>query len=148
MLLFHGNAIFLKEKGGMRASIPRQVDKKFGGPQGERVWGSQGGDSVSCWVMSNSLQLHGMQPARLLCLWDSPGKNTGVGCHFCLQGIFPTWGSNQGLLNCRQILYHLSHQGILKEEIGVWNSQGRGKDKHLFFPSTFLSLNHITCFFL
>ena len=32
--------------------------------------------------------------ARLLCLWDSPSKNTGVGCHFFLQGIFPTQGSN------------------------------------------------------
>ena len=38
---------------------------------------------------------------------DSPGKNTGVGCHFLLQGIFPTQGSNPGLLHCRQILYLL-----------------------------------------
>ena len=37
--------------------------------------------------------------------WDSPGKNTGVGCHFLLQGIFPTQGSNPGLLHCRQTLY-------------------------------------------
>ena len=35
-------------------------------------------------VMSNSLQSHGMQPARLLCPWDSPGKNTGVDCHVLL----------------------------------------------------------------
>ena len=42
---------------------------------------------------------------------DSPGKNTGVGCHALLQGIFPTQGSNPHLLHCRQILYHLSHQG-------------------------------------
>ena len=42
---------------------------------------------------------------------DSPGKNTGVGCHAFLQGIFPTQGSNHGLLHCRQIFYHLSHQG-------------------------------------
>ena len=42
---------------------------------------------------------------------DSPGKNTGVGSHSLLQGIFPTRGSNPGLLHCRQILYHLSHQG-------------------------------------
>ena len=35
---------------------------------------------------------------RLLCLWDSPGKNTGVSCHVVLQGIFPTQGSNPGLL--------------------------------------------------
>ena len=35
-----------------------------------------------------------LQPTRLLCPWDFPGKNTGVGCHFLLQGIFPTQGSN------------------------------------------------------
>ena len=42
---------------------------------------------------------------------DSSGKNTGVGCHALLQGIFPTKGSNPGFPPCRQILYHLSHQG-------------------------------------
>ena len=42
---------------------------------------------------------------------DSPGKNTGVGSPALLQGIFPTQGLNAGLLHCRWILYHLSHQG-------------------------------------
>ena len=42
---------------------------------------------------------------------DSPGKNTSMGCHALLQGIFPPQGSNPGLLHCRQILYHLSYQG-------------------------------------
>ena len=42
---------------------------------------------------------------------DSPGKNSRVGCHALLQGVFPTQGSNPGLLHCRWILYHLSHQG-------------------------------------
>ena len=41
---------------------------------------------------------------------DSPGKNTGVGCHALLQGIFPTQGSNPGLLHCRRIFLHLSYQ--------------------------------------
>ena len=41
----------------------------------------------------------------------SPGKNTGVGCHDLLQGIFPTQGSNPGLPNFRQFLYQLSHKG-------------------------------------
>ena len=59
--------------------------------------------------MSNSLRPHGPQPTRLLCPWDFPGKSTGVGCHFLLQRIFPTQGSNLGLLHCRQRLYHLSH---------------------------------------
>jgi len=47
---------------------------------------------------------------RLLCPSDPPGKNTGVGCHFLLQGIFPTQESNLGLLYCRQILYQLSYE--------------------------------------
>ena len=47
---------------------------------------------------------------RLICPWDSLGKNTGVGSHSLLQGIFLIQGSNLGLLHCRQILYHLSHQ--------------------------------------
>ena len=41
----------------------------------------------------------------------SPGKNTGVGCHVILQGIFPTQGLNPGLPHCRWILYQLSHEG-------------------------------------
>ena len=61
--------------------------------------------------MSNSLQPRGLQPTRLLCPWDSLGKNTGVGCHFFLQEIFPTQGLNLGLLHYRQTLYHRSHQG-------------------------------------
>ena len=42
---------------------------------------------------------------------DSLGRNTGVGCHALLQGIFPTQGWNPGFLHCRRFLYHLSHQG-------------------------------------
>ena len=49
-------------------------------------------------VASDSLGPHGLQPTRLLCPWDSPGKSTGVGCHVLLQGIFPTQGSNLHLL--------------------------------------------------
>ena len=50
----------------------------------------------------------------LLRPWDSPSKSTGVDCHFLLQRIFPTQGSNLGLLHCRQTLYRLSHQGSLE----------------------------------
>ena len=52
----------------------------------------------ACSVMSNSLRPHGLQPARLLCPWNFPGKHTGVGCHFPLRGIFPTQGLNLHLL--------------------------------------------------
>ena len=77
---------------------------------------------LSCLVISNSLYVWVLVtqscptlcnpwtvPARLLCTWDSPGKNTGVGCHALLQGVFPTQWSNPGLPHW--ILYHLSHQG-------------------------------------
>ena len=53
-------------------------------------------------------------PARLFCPWDFPGKNTRVDCHFLLQGIFQTQGSNPGLPHCRQTLYPLNHQGSPK----------------------------------
>ena len=46
---------------------------------------------------------------RLLCPWNSPGKNTELGCHFLLEGIFPTQRLNPGLLHYRQILHYLSH---------------------------------------
>ena len=62
-------------------------------------------------VVSDSLWPHGLWPARLLCPWDSPGKDTEVGCHALFQGIFLTQELNPGLQHCRQILYRLSHQG-------------------------------------
>ena len=49
-------------------------------------------------VMSDSLRPHGLWPTKLLCPQDSPGKNTGVGCHAVLQGIFLTQGLNLSLL--------------------------------------------------
>ena len=68
---------------------------------------------VSHLVMSNPFQHNGLHPIRLLCPWNSPGKNAGVGCHSLLQGIFPTQDLNLGLLLCRQILHRPSHQGSL-----------------------------------
>ena len=54
-------------------------------------------------VMSNFLWPRGLRPTRLLCPWNSPVRNTGVGCHSLLQRIFLTQGLNLGLLHCRQI---------------------------------------------
>ena len=68
----------------------------------------------SCSVVSNSLWPHGLQPARLLCPWNYPGKNTEVGSHFLLQGIFPTQRSNPhilGLLLWQAGSLPLSHLG-------------------------------------
>ena len=61
--------------------------------------------------MSDPSRPHGLKPARVLCPLNFPGQNTGVGDYCLLQGIFPTQQSNLGFLHCRQILYHLSHQG-------------------------------------
>ena len=61
-------------------------------------------------VVPDSLRPHGLQPTRLLGPWDFLGMNTGVGCHFLLQWIFLTQGSNPGLPHWRQMLYCLSYQ--------------------------------------
>ena len=62
-------------------------------------------------VVSDSLWPHDCSPPGSSVHGDSPGKNIGAGCHALLQGIFPTQGLNPHLPHCRQILYHLSHQG-------------------------------------
>ena len=55
--------------------------------------------------MSDSVWSYGLQPARLLCPWDSLRESTRVCCLALFQGIFPTQGLNLGLLHCRRILY-------------------------------------------
>ena len=69
-----------------------------------------GSKEVFVAVVSDSWQPHGLKPARFLCPLNSPGKNVGVGCCFLLLAVFPTQRLNPGLLHCRQIVYHLSHQ--------------------------------------
>ena len=64
-------------------------------------------------VMSDSLWPHDCSLPSSSVHGDSPGKNTRVGCHGLLLGMFPTQGLNSGILHCRQILYQLSHKGIL-----------------------------------
>ena len=56
-------------------------------------------------VVFNVLQHFGLEPAKLLCPWDFPGKNTGVGSHFLLRGTFPAQGSHLRLLHRWWILY-------------------------------------------
>ena len=65
------------------------------------------GESESHSVVYNSLQPHGLYNP-----WNSPGQNTGVGSCSLLQRIFPTQGSNPGLLHCRQTLYQLTHREV------------------------------------
>ena len=72
----------------------------------------------SCLTLYNAMDCS--SPGSFLHLWDSPGKNTGVGCHFLLQGIFLTQGLNPHLLHCRQILYPLSYLGSPKSLWGTF----------------------------
>ena len=114
-------------------------------------------------VMSNSLWSHELEPTRLLCPWDSPGKNTGVSHHALFQGIFPTQGPNPGLPHCRWILYHLSYQG--SPGILEWAAYPKIKEKLLnkfeivistnvlcsqtetaYYLSFFFSANHVFSF--
>ena len=73
------------------------------------MFGSMKNKVACCFLIAKScltlLRPHGLQPARLLCPWDFLGKNTGVDCHFLLQGIFITQSLNLRLLHCQWILY-------------------------------------------
>ena len=70
---------------------------------------------VSLLVVSNSLLLHELQPTRLLCPWNSPGKNIGVGCYSLLQGIFLTQGLNPRLL----CLWHWQEDSLPLHHLGM-----------------------------
>ena len=61
----------------------------------------------ACSLASDSLWPHRLSPARLLCPWNFPGKDTGAGCHFLLQGTFPTQRLNPHLLHWQKI-FHLN----------------------------------------
>ena len=84
------------------------------------LWSEVSGRSV----ISNSLWPHGLWPVRLLCPWSSPRKNTGVGRQPLLPGIFPTQGSNLGLLNCTGFFTILYLQSLPSgtEEVRVWKT--------------------------
>ena len=94
---------------GLDIHLAGRMSRIFDGLDGGMK--SRESENVSHSVMSDFLWPHRLQPTRLLCSWNSPGQNTGVGCHSLPQGIFLTQGSNPGILPCRQFLYHLRHQG-------------------------------------
>ena len=89
--------------------------------------------TLSYSVMSDCFSPHGLQPTRLHCPWDAPGKNIGVGFYFLLQGIFATQVS---CISCigRQILYHCATWGTHCLHIAFQRScsvmvQGRYRDE-------------------
>ena len=85
-------------------------------------------------VASDCLRPHGLYSP-----WNSPGQNTGAGSRSLLQGIFPTQGSNPGLLHCRWILYQLSYQDggckmhfwteVLELRFVTWGCRGKAASR-------------------
>ena len=81
-------------------SLPAELPGKWNLIDGKVIFRSFCLRFCYCLVTKSCLTLcDPMWPAKLLCPWDSPGRNTGVGCHFLLQEIFPTQGSNLSLLH-------------------------------------------------
>ena len=92
---------------------------------------------VSHSIMSISLPPHGLWPARLLCLWDSPGKDTGASCHFLLQGgdlldpgikpgspalasrFFPAWATREALIQSK--CFENSCPSMANSSFALWN---------------------------
>ena len=91
-------------------NFTKKLEKRLGKMQE----GLKIGDAVLCWTAQSCPTPSDPVDCSLSgsCVHgDSPGKNTGMGCHALLQGIFQTQESNRGLLHCRQILYQMSYQG-------------------------------------
>ena len=104
-------------------------------------------ESVSHSVMSDSLRPCGLcsPPGSSVHGQYFLGKNTGVGCHFLLQEIFLTQGSNLGLQHCRQILYHLSHQGISVNTFSVKPGLDTETPEETPYPIVSLPSRAISC---
>ena len=88
----------------------------------------------SCSGDSDSLQPHGLYPTRLLCLWDFPGKNTEVGCHFLFQVIFLVQRLNPYLLHWQVDILPLSYteKPSYAPQSGLKFSIGKKKKKKKF----------------
>ena len=96
--------------------------------------------SLSC--VQFFLWPHRLQPIRLLCPWDSPGKNTGVGCHDFLHGIFPTQELNLcllHLLHCQVDSLPLSYLGSLY--IYIYSKYSSNKKSVFFSKYRYRSLH-------
>ena len=88
-------------------------------------------------VMSDSWRTHGLEPTRLLHLWNSPGKNTGVGCPFLLQRIFPTQGLTPHLLHWQVDFLLLSHVGSPTRVMRYKKQNKKTRAQYTSLESTF-----------
>ena len=107
-----------------------RISSVLGGPAERHYDVKSPSDSRS--VVSDSFTTPWTVPARLLCPWDSPGKNTGVGCHSLPRGSF--WPRDQTQVSHvagRQTLYHLRHQGSY---YGVSSGYTWSRDKVWLWP--------------
>ena len=84
---------------------------------------------LSCSLVFDSLWPHRPQPTRFFCPWDFPGKNTRVGCHFLLQGLFLTQESILHLMHCRQILYHWATLWNISDWEYLWTGLAQFKQR-------------------
>ena len=116
-ITFHLNDLSMQSKGRLSKRIhqhnPSMLPIKISLQALQHSCIKSENERVSFPVVSDSLQPHELQITRLLCPWNSPSKNTGVGIHSLLQEFFPTQGLNAGLLHYTRIFYHLSHQGSI-----------------------------------
>ena len=91
--------------------------------------GRRGHACTPCLSVSASLRLYELRPTRLLCPWDFPGKNTGVGCNFWAQGIFPAQGFNPPLLPL--LHWHVDLSPL--SHLGSQQLVGAGGHSHMYF---------------
>ena len=96
-----------------------------------QLWLFPGINMCVCVYMrvSDSLRPHGLYPSRLLCPWNSSGKNTGASCHFLLQGIFPSEGLNPSLLPASPAL-----AGRFLTTWATWEAPGATGPLKPYFP--------------
>ena len=136
------------DRGAWRAA-DHGVTKSWARLSGSKIWACPSGcvRACYCWVVTESrltlLWTHGLLPIRLLCPWDFPGKDIGVGCHFLLQGIFPTQGSNPSLLHAGRWTSPTGEAHVL------WNTetkQIKKKSNHIFSSKETANANYSVSF--
>ena len=105
----------------------------------------------ACSVVPDSLQPHGLSPTKPFCPWDFPGENTGMACHFLLQGIFPTQELNLYLFHWQadslplsQLAGWLQQQKLIFSQFWRWKSKIEVLAMWFFLrPTPWLAFSHL-----